>query len=141
MSADGSVTITWADGEHRFRLAIGQARELAELVNKPRLEMGWPVIGPMTLWGLTLKSDAWPHDVREILRLGLIGGGAKPFEALALVKRYVEERPWLECMLVAEAVMRAALAGVPDDPVGKPPAEKTAPTASSSPQSTDSAVH
>jgi hypothetical protein len=140
MSADGSVTITWADGEHRFRLAIGQTRELAETVNKPRLEMGWPVIGPMTLWKLTLSSDAWPNDVREILRLGLIGGGAKPFEALSMVKRYVDERPWLECMLVAEAVMRAALAGVPDDPVGKPAAE-TAATASSSPQSMDSAVH
>jgi hypothetical protein len=141
MSADGSVTLNWADGEHTFRLAIGQMRELAEAVNRPRLEMNWPVIGPMTLWRLTLSSDAWPNDVREILRLGLIGGGAKPFEALALVKRYVEDRPLLENMLAAATVMQAALAGVPDDPVGKPVAETATPTASSSPQSTDSAVH
>jgi hypothetical protein len=141
MSADGSVTLQWADGEHVFRLAIGQMRELAETVNKPRLEMGWPIIGPYALWMLTLQSDAWPHDVREILRLGLIGGGTKPFEALALVKRYVEERPLLENMLAAATVMQSALAGVKDDPVGKPLAEKATPTASSSPPSMDLAVH
>ena len=90
---------------------------------------------------LTLSSDAWPNDVREILRLGLIGGGMKPFEALAMVKRYVEERPLLESMLVAAAVMQAALAGVPDDPVGKPQAETAPQTVSSSPQSTASAAH
>jgi hypothetical protein len=141
MSADGSVTINWADGEHRFRIAIGQARELEALVNKRRIEMGMPVIGPYALWMLTLSSNAWPDDVREILRLGLIGGGMKPFEALALVKRYVEERPFLESMPVASTVLQEALIGVPDDPVGKPPAEKVQPTASSSPPSMDSAVH
>src|SRR5215211_100792 len=143
MSADASLTLEWADGEYRFRLAIGQLRELMENINRPRASIGAPTVGPMSLLGLLTGRDAWPDDAREIIRLGLIGGGSTPVEATRLVKLYVDARPWIESMPTAQMVLMAALVGVPDDVVGKKPAEKTeteATTASSSPRSTDSAL-
>jgi hypothetical protein len=141
MSADGSITLQWASGEHRFRLAIGELRELFDFVNKPRVAIGAGLIGPIDLLRSLQSGNAWPHEIREVMRLGLIGGGMSPLEALTLVKRYVEHRPALENMLPAYQVIEAACVGVPDDPVGKATAERDEATASPSPPSMDSAVH
>ena len=73
-----------------------QWRELQESINKPRLEIGEPPIGPMGLLRALLDGNAWPNDVREVIRLGLIGGGMKSDRALVLIKRHVEARPYYE---------------------------------------------
>jgi hypothetical protein len=129
MSADGSVDILWGDGEHRFRLAIGQLRELQEKCGA----------GPMAIFN-RLRDGTWRvEDLSETLRLGLIGGGMKPVDAKLAVVRYCEGRPLLESVAPAQTVLMAALLGVPEDPVGKPTAEETtteATDASSSPIST-----
>lgn len=123
MSRNGSIELDFADGTYTFRLGIGQLRELQESVNQPRVKLGAPLIGPGTLLQLLQTYDAWPHEVREILRLGLIGGGLKPLEALDLVRRYVEVRPLMETTLHAQAVLTAALAGTPEESIeGKPEA-------------------
>jgi hypothetical protein len=120
MSAeDGTVTLTFGDGEHAFRIAFGQWRELQESINKPRLEIGEPPIGPMGLLRVLLSGDAWPHDVREVIRLGLIGAGLKADRALVLVKRHVEGRPYFQSMATARTVLQFAMFGPPDDQVGK----------------------
>ncbi len=140
MSADASIEFNWADGTYRFRLALGQLRELQEKVNQPRVTVGAQPIGPYTLLHLARNSDLWLQDVREIIRLGLIGGGMKPLDALSKVVRYVDERPMLENMQPAVLILTAALTGVPDDVVGKKPEAETTSTEttdSSSPQSTD----
>lgn len=124
MSADASIDLAWADGEYRFRLGLGQLRELQEKVNQPRIAIGATPIGPGTLLRLAMERDLWPHEVREIIRLGLIGGGMKPPEALARVQRYVDERPLLESMQPAVLILTAALAGAPDDEVGKKKAKE-----------------
>jgi hypothetical protein len=114
MSRDGSVAIAWADGEYRFRLALGQMRELQEKCDA----------GPAFILG-RLQSGRWlVDDARETLRLGLIGGGLKPAESLKLVQRYVDERPLLESVQPAMAVLLAALVGAGDEPLGKPEAAK-----------------
>lgn len=140
MSADGSVMLPWAGEERKFRLAIGQLRELQESVNRPRVAMGAKPIGPRTLLTIISDSDGWPDEIREVIRLGLIGGGMPIDRVPALVRRYVDERPLFESAPVAQAILLTALVGVPDDPVGKPAAETAATeatmTASSSPQST-----
>jgi hypothetical protein len=105
----------WADGEHTFRLAIGQLRELQETINKPRAKIGAPLIGPASLYNLIVSRDAWTHEVREVMRLGLIGGGMKPIEAVDLVRRYVEERPLAESSVHAALVLGAALFGTPEE--------------------------
>jgi hypothetical protein len=130
MSRDGSISLTWGDGEHRFRLAIGQLRELQEKCDA----------GPAEIAG-RLADGRWRvNDVRETVRLGLVGGGMAPGDAHKLTTRYVDERPWLESVPAAQAVLMAALVGVPEEPVGKDQAaeaETEAPTdASPSPLST-----
>lgn len=141
MSADGSVTLNWAGEERKFRLAIGQLRELQESVNRWRTTIGAPLIGPNSLMRLLAAGDAWPSDVREIIRLGLIGGKDTKINLIpGLMTRYVDERPLMESTQVAQAVLLVALVGVPEDPVGKKPQAETeaeTTTASSSPPSTE----
>lgn len=123
MSAeDGSVTLNFGGVEHRFRIAFGQWRELQESVNKPRLDMGMPIVGPRDLFLLLVDKNAWAHDVREIIRLGLIGGGMKPDRALVLVKRHLEGiEPWFLYNETARDILQVAMFGPPDDQVGKEP--------------------
>lgn len=119
MSADGSITLKWADGEYQFRLALGQLRELQENVNRPRAAIGAHPVGPGTLLGLLRSNAMLVDDVRETIRLGLIGGGTVPARALGLVERYVDARPLAESVPTALSVLMAAVVGVPDDPASK----------------------
>jgi hypothetical protein len=139
MSRNGSVTLDWADGEHTFRLAIGQLRELQETINKPRVKLGAPFIGPATLYNLLVSRDAWLHEVREVMRLGLFGGGMKPIEAVDMVRRYVEEWPLAESSVHAALVLGAALFGTPEEDLdeGKETPASQDRTASDLPGSTD----
>jgi hypothetical protein len=127
MSRNGSIDLDFGDGTYTFRLAIGQLRELQESVNRPRIKLGASLIGPATLFEAVRSNNAWPHEVREIMRLGLIGGGTKPADALDLVRRYVEERPIVESSIHATLVLGAALFGSEEEAVEgkKQPAEMT----------------
>lgn len=123
MSSDGSINFAWATGDHVFRLRIGHLRELQDHCDA----------GPMQIFD-RLASRSWRvDDVREVLRLGLIGGGMKPLEALVLTKRYVDEygHSLIENATAAQNVLLAALVGVRDDPVGKERAEESQATGDS----------
>lgn len=109
-----TLELTWGDGEHRFRLPIGQLRELQDKCSA----------GPQRIL-MRLSSMDWRiEDVREVIRLGLIGGGKTPSDAHMLVVRYVDERPLMESRLPAQAILMKALIGDPDDQPGELPAEK-----------------
>lgn len=110
MPANGNVTLAWADGDHEFNASkIGLVLELED-------KCGCGVMEIFT----RLSEGRWKiSDVREPIRLGLIGGGKSPAEALVLTKRYVDERPFAESVMVARAILMAAIIGVPGDPVGK----------------------
>ncbi|NTD84350.1 gene transfer agent family protein [Agrobacterium tumefaciens] len=62
------------------------------------------------------------NDTRELVRLGLIGGGTAPKEALRLVRTYVEERPAAENFGLVINLVDALYhgKGVPDPDEGKP---------------------
>lgn len=109
MSRDAKISFDWADDHYEFRLAIGQLRELQEKCNA----------GPAEI--LTrLRTGTWRVDeVREIIRLGLIGAGKTPSDALKIVRIYVEARPWMESIQPAQVILMAALLGSPEEPVGK----------------------
>lgn len=129
-----SVTFDWADGTYTFCLPNAQIGELQEKTG----------VGPMRLYRRLQSEDWFNEDLRETIRLGLIGGGLTPTKALSLVRRYVDERPKIESIEPAMKVIVSYLVGVPDDPVGKTPAAEDAngaTTSSPSPQSTGSAVH
>ncbi|MGJ5036596.1 gene transfer agent family protein [Bradyrhizobium sp. HKCCYLRH3059] len=114
MSADGGITLFWGDDEHRFRLAIGEFRELQECINLRRLKIGAGIVGPMSLLNALRTSDAWPDDVRDILRLGLVGGGMAPKDAHRLLRIYfddVDRYPPLTHMRPAFLILTAGFTG------------------------------
>ncbi len=63
---------------------------------------------------MTEHKNGLVADIREIIRIALVGGGITPTEALRLVRRYVEERPLTESMPVALSAIEAFLFG-PDE--------------------------
>lgn len=115
MSGSAKVSFAWGDGEHTFRLAIGQLRELQEKCNAGPAEI------LARLSGATWRVD----DLRETIRLGLIGGGKSPTDAHLLVVRYVDAVPLFDSVAPAQAILMAALVGAPGDQPGKPKAGKT----------------
>ncbi|MCF6370984.1 gene transfer agent family protein [Rhizobium halophilum] len=56
-------------------------------------------------------------DMTETIRLGLIGGGATPAEAAALVNTYAVARPLGESLAVAFGILTALFFG-PEEPEG-----------------------
>lgn len=130
MDGDGSIAFPWGDGDQRFRLPIAQLIELQDKCNA----------GPAEILA-RLSGISWRvQDVRETIRLGLIGGGKSAIDALVLVSRYVVDGAWLENKDAARVIIMAALAGRAGDPVGKPTRRRKRPTpASGSPPTTVSA--
>lgn len=135
MSRDASITLDFADGSYKFRLAWGQLAELQEKCDA----------GPYVVFE-RLNNRSWRiNDIRETIRIGLIGGGTTPSQALTLVRRYVEERPPLESLPFAQAILSVALIGAPEEDVGEDQAANqgeakltTSPTEKSDlPQSTE----
>jgi hypothetical protein len=123
MSADGSTEIEWADGLYRFKLGLGEIRQLEEKFGEGvfrvcrRLELAnmgrdyWIVSG--------LKAD----HVFDTIRIALIGGKTEPGKALKLCQQYVSPH-LMESVTLAFALVTNAITGVKDDPVGKPSAEE-----------------
>lgn len=110
MGRDAAIDLDFGDGTYRFRLGQG---ELAELQEKCDAGPGW-VLG--RLMHQTAENGGWRvEDIPNIIRLGLIGGGLKPTDALKLTRTYVEARPPMENLILAQLVLSAGLMGAPDD--------------------------
>lgn len=115
MATVGTRRIIWRNGEDDFCLAkVGDILALEE-------KCGVGIMAVMR----RLETDAWGlNDVRETIRLGLIGGGMSPDKAMAAVKLHVDLNPngLAPSVIIAHEILKAVLIGVPDDPVGKNPA-------------------
>lgn len=135
MSRSAKVSIDWGDGSHDFRLRIGELEELDEKCGVgPGFALGQILAGVHGNWKAKM--------LREVIRLGLIGGGATPADALKLVRRYVDERPLSESITAAQLVLQACIVGVGDDAPGESAGaakvDRPSPTAASdSPTSTE----
>lgn len=137
----GEVRLPWLGGEHPFRVATyGQMRLLQETCDA----------GPQEILQRLMGGRWRVDDVREVIRIGLIGGGMESEKAMALVKVTIDDSAnWTEFATLAKGILLAGLlAGsqaAQDEPVGKPPAGKAATeaglatAASSSPQSMEPA--
>jgi hypothetical protein len=122
MSRDGSTTFDWADGTYKFRLGIGECRELQEKTD----------CGPYELLR-RVDSGTWRiDDLVETIRIGLIGGGLAPVKAKRLVDRYCGP-PFIPDLAPARAILMAALVGAPDGE--KPGKRKAAKAAADAPPS------
>lgn len=143
MSADGSIELDWADGVYKFKIGIGEIRQLEEKLDEGifricrRLEIANK---GRDYW---IAADLRGAHVFDSIRIALIGGGgADPTQALKLCNQYVAPFLWSSIPL-AFAVVSAGIEQVPGDPVGKAPAAEdtskatTGTDASPSPHSTD----
>lgn len=96
------IILPFADGEYPFSLAkMALLQELQEKTDS----------GPMAVFRRVATGQWRVEDVLETIRLGLIGGGCAPEKAVVLVQRYVLERPLLESVKIAVAILQAVLAG------------------------------
>lgn len=121
---NGVVDLDFGDATHRFRLGFGELEELQEKTG----------LGPFVLFQRLLGGEWRLADVRETLRIGLIGGGMKPLDALSLVRRYVDDRQdWIAHAGRAQAIVFAAIAGAPEEAPGKSAAPEAMTEASISP--------
>jgi hypothetical protein len=114
VSRSARVTLEWGDGDHLFFLGVDQLLELDELCG----------VGPGFLLGKVLQGvyGNWKaRELREVLRLGLIGGGAAAPAAARLVKRYFDsvDRPIGESLVQVQVILEACLIGVEDDTPGE----------------------
>lgn len=69
-------------------------------------------------WGTARRmfaGDAFAIEVRETVRLGLIGGGENPKRAAELVETYAPLTPFAELYGLASDIMSAAMLGKHDE--------------------------
>lgn len=125
---DTAVDLKFADGEYHFALLLPQIFELERNCGGTDAEgfrRGKSIfqIYEEISAGLGLGIDDTPvfigggkanaKDIRETIRLGLIGGGLSPIDAKQLVDDYCfPVRPMTESLGVAWAILRASIEGV-----------------------------
>jgi hypothetical protein len=132
MSRDALYEGVFGDGKYRFRLGIAELEELQEKTDAGPEEVFWRLQG--VNWRLA--------DIRDTIRLGLIGAGRLPTEALVLTERYCKPGWLASWKPLASAIIGAALNGAPDEDAAlgetKGETETISPDAKSdSPPSTD----
>lgn len=77
--------------ERQFALYLGQWEELQEKFG----------LGPLEIFAKLSRLEFRASWLREITRLGLIGGGMAPATAKRLVERYVDTVPFAEAWPLA----------------------------------------
>lgn len=103
------ITQPFGDGNYDFQFGWDAAIEWEEKYNRSL----FGTFNRMHRDGIYLVAD-----IKEIVRLALIGAGSKPTDALRLVERYVEKRPLSENMTLALMILEAAFFG-PDAPAAE----------------------
>lgn len=112
-----SCTVDFADGTYRFRLKVEGAIELEEKCDSPFT----------VIYHRLSTGTHRPNDIRETIRLGLIGGGLEPVKALALVRKYIDDRPLQESALLAHHILGGLLYGFERKAPPKPAIDPTPP--------------
>lgn len=109
MSRDATIELPFADGDYVFRLAWGELIKLQEACDA----------GPYVILDRLLTGRWKVEEISNIIRLGLIGGGMDVIPARKLVQSYVETRPPLEHLVIAQRVLGAGVVGTSEEVVGK----------------------
>jgi hypothetical protein len=134
MSRHAAVELPFGDGRYTFRLGLDEIEELERKCDRGIFQVANRL--------LPQRREATLGEIMEAIRIGLIGGGMIPVEAMALVRRYVDQRPIEESRDVAYAVVMAALMRLHSKELETPPGEPKAAkrvrktSASTSPRST-----
>jgi len=103
------ITLSFGDGEYRFKMGIGEFERLQE-----KCDAGPPHVLER------LTTNRWMiSDIRETIRLGLEGGGTAPAIVIGLIRRYVDGRAPAENLPLAQMILLAGIMGVEDEPLKK----------------------
>lgn len=120
------IEISFGDGDHLCALLLPQLVDLEEFcgftdIQGNRRKKGVVAIYGEIVAGLTIIDGeivAIPQagmasgpDCREIIRLGLIGGGLDPVKARRLVESEIDTQPIVKRWTVAAAILKAAVEG------------------------------
>lgn len=110
MSRDGSITAEFGGRDEKFRLGLAELEELQDVTGR----------GPEWLANRFRDGDWRVKDLRQVLRIGLIGGGLDLKDAEARCRRYFDEIPRLiDHKSIAFTLLMTALLGPEEDPPGK----------------------
>lgn len=120
MSRDASIEREFGDDTYTFRMGWGEILKLQEARDT----------GPYVVLDRLLTGRWLFEDIAEVIRIGLIGGGLDPIKARKMVREYVEARPPIENLDLAQRILGAAMVGVPDEKVGELEAANQAGSAS-----------
>ena len=94
----------FGDAEHRFCLTDPMLAELEKITG----------LGTGVLF-FSMIPPAYPAEhLREIIRLGLIGGGMAPEQAKRLCDAYATNRPIAETLALAWEILSARWTGKPE---------------------------
>lgn len=120
--AFGTVELDWHGETHRFRLDVAGIRDLERACDAGLEQIL-----------RRLQTGDWRHaDVRETLRLGLVGAGLAEAKAAPIVVRLVDRKPLLLNTGPAIEVIAAVLVPFVERPIpGKAAAAETEATAAS----------
>lgn len=99
-----TIRLPFADGDYDFALPYDRVNEYEEKHGSLYV----------SLHRLLQFRDLPRLQLRELVRLALIGAGMSPMDALVRVKRYVDDRPSMENVELAGQIMEAALFGSPE---------------------------
>lgn len=128
MSEEGAfhaceVDLEFADGTHRFRLTTRGIAELQELCQA----------GIGTIYRRVVSGEYFDADVKETVRLALVGGGMEGPEARKLMNRYCDRWPIERWHRLSMAILVTAMHGYTppgegsdtdgDSPKDRPPGE------------------
>jgi hypothetical protein len=146
VSQHGTINLPFGNGEYDFNVA--KHKQLFELQDRCGLTAIGPdgeriliPCGPFEIFE-RLRGHRWREaDVREPIRLGLIGGGLEVRDAVKLMTEFVDDQPLGVLAPLAARIVHAAVFGVAGDSVGKKRAGRTSRkaaggTASSAPLNT-----
>lgn len=96
---NGLVVLDWGGDIRKFRLTIERILALQDARDSG--------IGEIAIRLATNRY--WLQDVRETIRLGLLGGGTKEKVVERLVAEYVREGTIKDCAYLARLIVDAAL--------------------------------
>lgn len=118
MSRSADIELEWGDGRYNFRLDIAHVEKLEEELK----------VGSIVVLNRLLTFSCFIPDIRETIRLGLIGGGMDPIKARKFVDEHFVAGKILEHVGVASIVLGTAINGASDEPVGNAVAAEEAET-------------
>lgn len=114
MNNQANIETEWGDGIYSFRLTMKGIIELEQKCNAPIA----------TIICRISENEFYASDIRETIRLGLIGGGMEPAHAVRLVTRYVDnldEFPLATNLTHARMILLAAFIGFQTSPLARAP--------------------